>query len=163
STWLAVEVIAGQAPFTLDDQELVAWTGAADPLPDSIFFASREHRLPPDQRQRFDPLVNRLRLHTWGDALPALRAGSASAAVIPAVAGAGQTEANRLRDLVINGVLRQILIIERLNPLTGLVPGHNSRKRQLLRLLSGPNAAVTIHDPVTNSWLVRLHWRDEDQ
>ena len=77
--------------------------------------------------------------------------------------GRGTAEADTLRDLVINGVLRQILIIERLNPLTGSVPGHNPRKRQLLRLLSGPNAAETIHDPVTNTWLVRLHWRDEDQ
>ena len=163
STWLAVEVIAGQAPFTLDDQELVAWTGAAKPLADSIFFSSREHRLPPGQRQRLDPLVNRLRLHTWSDAWPALRAGSTSADVTPVVAGAGQAEADRLRDLVNNGVLRQILIIERLNPLTGQVPGHNPRKRQLLRLISSPDAAVTIHDPVTNTWLVRLHWREEDR
>ena len=151
STWLAVEVIAGQAPFTLADQELVTWTGAENPLPDSIFFASRERRLPLDQQQRFDPLVNRLRLHTWSDAWPALRAGSTGADVVPVVPGAGQPEADTLRDLVINGVLRQILIIERLNPLTGRVPGHNPRKRQLLRLLSGPNAAETIHDPITNT------------
>jgi hypothetical protein len=163
STWLALEVVAGQAPFTLADQEIITWTGAASPLPESIFFATREHRLPLTQAQRFDPLVNRLRLHTWSGAWPALRAGSASADVVPDVPAAGQLEADTLRDLVIDGLLRQILIIERLNPLTGKVPGRNPRKRQLLRLLSGPNAAESIRDPVTNTWLVRLHWRDEDQ
>ena len=81
STWLAVEVLAGQAPFTLD-QELVVWTGADVPLADSVFFTSRERRLPLADRQRFDPLVNRLRLHTWRDAQPALRAGSTSADVV---------------------------------------------------------------------------------
>ena len=41
STWLALEVVAGQAPFSLDDQELVAWTGATPPTADAVFFASR--------------------------------------------------------------------------------------------------------------------------
>jgi hypothetical protein len=64
-----------------------------------------------------------------------------------------------------NGQLRQILIAERLNPLTGRTPGRNPRKRQLLRLRSGATgaaAAQTIHDPLTNTFLVRLYWRDED-
>jgi hypothetical protein len=163
STLLAIEVVAGQAPFTLSDQEIVVWTGAAVPPSDAIFFTSREHRLPPNQQQRFDPLVNRLRLHTWGNAQPALRANSTSADVVPDVPGAAQAEADAVRDLVRNGQLRQLLIAERLNPLTGNVPGHNPRKRQMLRLLSGVNAAETIHDPVTGTWLVRLRWRDEDK
>ena len=50
STWLALEITAGQAPFTLDTQQLVAWTGAETPLPESVFFASREHWLPAAQR-----------------------------------------------------------------------------------------------------------------
>src|SRR5262249_55555568 len=79
------------------------------------------------------------------------------------VPGAGQPEADALRDLVRNGLLRQLLIVERLNPLTGRVPGHNPRKRQLLRLHTGDGAAETIHDAVTGTWLVRLSWRDEDQ
>lgn len=165
STWLALELAAGQAPFSLDDQQLVAWTGAQTPLPESAFFASREHWLPAVQQQRFDPLVNQLRLHTWRNAQPALRAGSTSADVVPVVAGGGQPEADALRDLVRNGQLRQILIAERLNPLTGRTPGRNPRKRQLLRLRAGATgafAAQTIHDPLTNTFLVRLHWRDED-
>jgi len=165
STWLALEVLAGQAPFTLASQPLVVWTGAQTPLPESVVFASREHWLPPAERQRFDPLVNQLQLHTWRQAQPALAAGSTSADVVPAIAGGGEPEAEALRDLIRTGQLRQILIAERLNPLTGRLPGRNPRKRQLLRLRSGaagPFAAQTIHDPVTNTFLVRLHWRDED-
>jgi hypothetical protein len=163
STWLAAEVAAGQAPFTLDSQELVAWTGTVEPLPESIFFSSREQQLPAEQRQRFDPLVNELHLHTWRNAQPALRAGSTSADLVPDVAGAAQPEADALRDLVRDGLLRQLVIVERLNPLTGREPGRNPRKRQLLRLKSGAAAAETIHDPVTGAWVVRLHWRDEDR
>lgn len=166
STWLAVIVAPGQAPFRLDTQQLVAWTGAAEPLPqESIFFASREHWLPAAQRQRLDPLVNTLHLHTWRRAQPALRAGSTSADVVPAQPGAGQLEADKLRDLVRSGALPQLLIAERLNPLTGQVPGRNARKRQLLHLVpgaTGPQAAQTVHDPLTNTFFVRLHWQEAD-
>jgi hypothetical protein len=163
STWLVLEITTGVAPFSLTNQEIVVWTGAAEPRSDAIYFRSREHRLPADQQVRFDPVVNRLRLHTWGNAQPALRAGSTNADLVPDVPGAAQAEADALRDLVRDGFLRQLLIVERLNPLTGSVPGHNPGKRQLLRPRSGTDAAETIHDPVTNTWLVRLHWRPEDQ
>lgn len=161
STWLALQVVAGQTPFSLVDQDLVVGTGAGPA--DAVFFASRERFLPSAQRQRFDPLVNRLRLHTWRNARPALRAGSTSADVVPDVPGAGQPEADTLRDLVRSGSLRQLLIEERLNPLTGHEPGRNRSKRQLLRLRSGNDAAETLLDPVTGTWLVRLAWRDEDR
>lgn len=163
SSWLALEVVAGQAPFRLDGQDLLVWTGVAPAEDDAVFFASRERFLPPAQRQRFDPLVNRLRMHTWRNAQPALRAGSSVADVVPLVPGAGQAEADALRDLVRTGALRQLLIAEALNPLTGLLPGRNRAKRQLLRLLAGNGAAQTVHDPVTDTWLVRLQWRDEDR
>jgi hypothetical protein len=162
STWLALEVVAGQAPFSLDDQDLVTWTGPAPAEGDAVFFASRERFLAAAARQRFDPLVNRLRMHTWRNAQPALRAGSTSADLVPDVPGAGQSEADALRDLVRSGGLRQLLIAELLNPLTGNRPGRNRFKRQLLRLLSGNDAAATLHDPVTNVWLVRVSWRRED-
>jgi hypothetical protein len=163
STWLALEVVAGQPPFSLADQDVVMWTGVAPAEADAVFFASRERFLEPAERQRFDPLVNRLRLHTWGSAQPALRAGSTGADLVPDVPGAGQAEADALRDLVRSGALRQLLIEELLNPLTGLLPGRNRAKRQLLRLRSGIDAAETIHDPVTGAWLVRLAWRNEDR
>src|SRR5262245_59334772 len=163
STWLAVEIEAGRAPFTLADQEIVAWTGADAPLPESVFFTSRERRAAVAARVRFDPLVNRLRLHTWRNAQPALRAGSTNADLVPLLPGAAQAEADALRDIVRSGALPRLLIAEQLNPLTGRLAGRNARKRQLLQLLSGAHAAETIHDPVTNTWLVRVSWRDEDQ
>ena len=149
STWLALEIAAGQTPFSLDDQQLVGWTGALSPLPESVFFASREHWLPAAQRQRFDPLVNALRLHTWRNAQPALRAGSTSADVVPAIAGAGQAEADAARPRCATGCCARSSIAEQLSPLTGRPPGRDRAKRQLLRLRSGatgPFAAQTIAD-----------------
>ena len=166
STWLAVDVVAGQSPFTLDDQELVVWTGANPAEDDAVFFASRQRRLAASERQRLDPLLNRLRLHTWRDAQPALAAGSTSADIGPMGGLATQADADALRDLVRSGAWREILIAERLNPLTGAEPGRNRSKRQLLRLVPGddPEAggAESILDPVVGTWIVRLHWRDED-
>lgn len=162
STWLALQVVDGQAPFSLDDQDVVVWSGVSPPGDDAVTFASGERFLPAAQRQRFDPLVNRLRLHTWRMAQPALRAGSTSADLVPDVPGAGQADAQALCDRVQGGALRQILVQEMLNPLTGNEPGRNRRKRQLLRLLPGGDASQVLHDPVTDTWVVRLRWREED-
>ena len=166
STWLAVDVVGGQAPFTLDDQELVAWTGPKPPADDAVFFASRQGELEPAQRQRLDPLLNRLRLHTWRNAQPALAAGSTSADIAPPVGLGSQAAADALRDLVRGGLWREMLIAELLNPLTGAVAGQHRGKRQVLRLLPGsdPDAggAASLFDPVTATWIVRVHWREDD-
>lgn len=166
STWLAVDVAGGQAPFTFDDQELVVFTGAAPAHADAVFFATRQRRLERKQRQRLDPLLNRLRLHTWRNAQPALAAGSTSADIAPFSGLASQAQADALRDLVRDGLWREMLIVEVLNPLTGAAPGRHRAKRQLLRLLAGTDvtrgAAESIFDPVTSTWIVRVHWRQED-
>lgn len=162
STWLAVDVVAGQAPFTLDDQEVVSWTGPAPARPDAIFFASHQRRLPAAQRQRLDPLLNRLQLHTWRNAQPALAAGTTQADLVPDGGFASQAECDSVRDLVRSGAWREILLVEQLNPLTGAVPGRNRSKRQLLRFRSGNDAAQSIFDPVMSVWMVRVQWRDED-
>lgn len=166
STWLAVEVAGGQAPFTLGDQELVVWTGSDPPQDDAVFFASRQRRLDPARRQRLDPLLNRLRLHTWRNAQPALAAGSTGADVAPLQGLGSEAEADSLRDLVRDGRWREMLIVELLNPLTGAEPGRQRAKRQLLRLLSGDDpdrgAAESVLDPVTGTWIVRVNWREED-
>jgi len=166
TTWLAVDVVGGQAPFTLSDQELVVWTGDDPPEADAIFFASRQRRLVASQRQRLDPLLNRLRVHTWRNAQPALAANSTSADIAPLSGLASQAQADGLRDLVRNGLWREMLIAEVLNPLTGAVAGRHRGKRQLLRLIAGHDvdrgAAESIFDPVTSTWIVRVHWRDED-
>lgn len=165
STWLALEIQPGTTPFRLDSQQLVTWTGAATPLPESVYFATREHWRDAAGRVTFDPLVNQLHLHTWRRAQPALRAGSTSADLVPAQPGAGLAEATALRDAVHSGALRRLLVSERLNPRTGRVPGRDPARRQLLDLIAGatgPQAAQLINDPVTGTDIVRLHWRDED-
>ncbi len=162
STWLAVDVVDGQAPFSLDDQELTVWTGASPATADSLFFASRQQQLPAVQRQRLDPLLNRLRLHTWRDALPALASGSTEADLVPLAGLATQAQAEALRDLVRDGLWREMAIVEVLNPLTGNVNGRRRAKRQLLRLLAGEAAADALLDPVTTTWLVRVRWQAAD-
>ncbi|WAG77797.1 baseplate J/gp47 family protein [Metapseudomonas furukawaii] len=166
STWLALELVDGQAPFSLDDQELVAWTGDDPPTAGAVFFASRQRRLAPEQRQYLDPRLNRLRLYTWGNAQPALAAGSTTADLVPELPLASQAEADALRDLVREGRWRELLIEERLNPLTGQTPGRNPMKRQLLRLLPGADldggAAESRFDPLTGTWMLRVSWRTED-
>jgi hypothetical protein len=166
STWLALDVAAGQAPFSLLDQELVAWAGSAAQREGTVFFASRQRRPGAGRRQRFDPLLNRLRLHTWGRAQPALAAGSTGADIVPLAGLASQAAANALRDLVRDGLWREMLVAEMLNPWTGAQPGRRRDRRQLLRLLPGADpargAAESLFDPVTGTWLVRVHWRPDD-
>lgn len=166
STWLALDIAAGQAPFTLATQEVVAWTGAAAAHEGSVFFATRQARLPAAQRQRLDPLLNRLRLHTWRNARPALAAGSTTADIVPLAGLAAQADADALRDLVRDGLWREMLLAEVLNPWTGRIPGHRREHRQVLRLLAGTDvargAAESVFDPVTGTWLVRVHWRPDD-
>ncbi|WP_338761588.1 baseplate J/gp47 family protein [Massilia sp. METH4] len=166
STWLALDIAAGQAPFTLAGQEVVAWTGGTAAHEGSVFFATRQRRLAAGERRRLDPLLNRLRLHTWRDARPALAAGSTSADIVPLAGLAAQADADALRDLVRNGLWREMLVAEVLNPWTGRIPGHRRDHRQLLRLMPGVDvargAAESVFDPVTSTWLVRVHWRPED-
>lgn len=159
STWLALDVDPGQAPFTLDTEEIAAWTGADPAHEASVLFASRQRRLAASARLRFDPRLNRLRLHTWRNARPALAAGSTSAELAPLGGLAAQADADALRDLVRDGQWRQLLIAEVLNPWTGAVAGFRRDRRQLLRLLP---EADTLFDPVTATWLVRVHWQPDD-
>ncbi len=161
-TWLAVDVAGGVAPFTLDDQELVVWTGSADASTDAVFFVSRQQQLLAVQRQRLDPLLNQLRLHTWRDAQPALAAGSTEADLVPLAGLATQADAEALRDLVRGGLWRELAIVETLNPLTGTVNGRRRAHRQLLRMQGGEAAADALFDPVTTTWLVRVRWLAAD-
>jgi hypothetical protein len=163
STWLAIDVVAGQAPFTLADQELVVWT--CRPAEDvAVFFASRQNRLLPGERQRL------IRCSTAAPAHLAQCSRHWRQAVLaptrPLSGLASQADADALRNLVRNGLWREMLIAELLNPLTGAEPGRNRAKRQLLRLLAGNDldrgAAQSMFDPVTSTWIVRVHWRDED-
>jgi len=159
STWLAVTVTAGTAPFVLP-AELAVRTGPDDLPDEQVTFATRELALPAVGRAELRPELNRLRLHTWSDARPGLAAGAVAADIVPDLPGAGQVEAEAVRALVESGRLGHLLIAELLNPATGREAGRNPQKRQLLRL--EPSAEV-LRDPLTGVWLVRVGWRPEDR
>jgi Baseplate J-like protein len=162
STWIAVDVQPGLAAFTLEDEPLVVSTASEVTLPETISFASREHRLLRNERVLLDPRLNRLRLHTWRNAQPSLRAGSTSADLILPGGFATEADAQAIAQLVVDGRWRQLLILEALNPLTGQPAGRDARKRQRLQLLSGESAAQVLFDPVVRTWVVRVAWRQED-
>jgi hypothetical protein len=157
STWIAAILADATAPFTLSE-ELEVWAGHPDARDARIVFATRE-LVPPNTPSHLSPLLNELRLHTWSHSVPALRAGSTRADVVSAVSGAGQIEAEMVRDLINDGTARWLLIEEKLNPLTGRTAGRDPRKRQLLRLRRD---AVTLRDPLTDTWVTRVNWDSRD-
>jgi len=159
STWLVV-TLDEAAPPLVPDAELVTWAGHPDAPDRWVRFASRETALPAAERVELQPLLNALDLHSWSDARPALPAGAISADLVPALVGAGQAEAETVRDLIVAGRLRRLVLAELLNPRTGRAGGRDPRKRQILTLL--PDASV-MHDPLTDRWIVRVRWRDEDR
>jgi hypothetical protein len=167
STWLAVLLDPITPSFTLDE-ELLVWAGGEIADSAEVYFATRQTLLEPAARSLLDPLLNSLHLHTWSDARPGLAAGATSADLVSDQLGAGQAEAEQLRDWVQDGSLKHLLIEEKRNPLTGLLPGRDPRKRQLLRLIAGDDNAVgtlaaqALRDPLTNTWFTRVHWRSED-
>jgi hypothetical protein len=164
STWLALEIATGAGQVELPRLHLF-WTGEqVRPgeefrLPDAIFFATRAtHRL--------HPALNTLRLYTWDDTIPALAAGSTSAdlAIDPAGFFSEADAAQFVVDCIAGAnpalpSVRQLVIQEWLNPLTGIENGRDPAKRQLLRLVS----AETVEDPLRARTLARVHWREEDQ
>ena len=161
STWAQVTVAAGTLPFTLDDN-LVAWSGGLDsaekPLEGGIAtFATREAELDADDRTVLSPGFNRVDLHTWSGAEPALRVGATTADVVPGPGGA--ISAVNLANAINTGTLSRLVIAELLNPLTGQPPGRDPRKRQLLHL---NRDALVIPDPLNGLDVVRLSWREED-
>ena len=97
STWLAVDVLDGQTPFTLATRSSSSGPGTASRRLTRVFFATRERRAGPAERTARSAR-QRLRLHTWRNAQPALRAGSTSADVVSTTPTAGQAEAETLRD-----------------------------------------------------------------
>jgi hypothetical protein len=166
STWLALTV---NTAFTLDRafqfdpnfDTLAAfevWTLAED-LP-GVFFTSHE-------KASFDPRLNNLRFYTWNDAVPALAAGSTSADLVPDVTSPALADAQAVVDLIrgtdpATPPVTHLVIQEHLNPATGLLPGRNPKKRQLLRLLPGPSGAEVVQDPVDGASLVRVRWAAAD-
>ena len=169
STSLALEIDPAAGQITVPRLHMF-WTGEqvqpgpAFQLPNSVFFATRTtHTL--------HPLLNTLRLYTWDDAIPALAAGTTSADLAVDTTGLLISEAAAAQ-LLLDGItgsgpgfppVRQLVIQEWLNPLTGRPNGRDPGKRQLLRLLAGTAGAEIVEDPIHARTLVRVHWREEDQ
>jgi hypothetical protein len=151
SSWLAVKVQT--TGFTLPERFTV-WTGEQKKQKDAVVFATR-------QTWPTDPLLNRLRLYTWSGAAPSLAAGDTQADL--ELDTAGPLAAKTVRNLIRNGTIKHLLVQEWKNPLTGRVAGRNPMKRQLLQLLPGIAGAVRRRDPLTNTWFVRVFWREEDK
>ena len=161
STWAALTLREGTAPFRLQD-ELIAWAGGPDSESGTIPFATREASLPPGQRSWLAPGFNAFTLHDWAGAFPALAKGATGADILPAPtasAPAGLISAADLALAIRDGRLSRLLIAEALNPQTGQPPGRDPAKRQMLALL--PEARV-IRDPLAGRDVVRIRWRDED-
>lgn len=151
-TWLALQVTDG-VEFDLPAGTLVSNTDNSS-NPSAVVFMTR-------QEQHVHHLLNRMRLYTWSDAIPALAGGSTTADLLLSVAG--QAAADTVRDLIRNGTIQFLLIQEHLNPSTGREAGRDPAKRQLLKLLAGDQGAESRQDPLTGAWFVRVRWEEKDQ
>lgn len=187
STWLALEIAtdfrsapeAGETVQYFVAKDFVVQAGTRDNPSSAIPFMAREPK-------RVHPLVNRMSIYTWGDAIPSLLAGDTAAdlklwlvdALDVATEATDKKSAIAVQELIRSGVIDQLLVQEHLNPATGTVNGYNPRKRQLLKLLSGADGAEATYDPTTapagydpvndlpiNSakWFVRVRWEARDQ
>ena len=127
--------------------------------------------------------LNELVLYTWGGMVTALEAGTTEADIISAksVQSDGtiistQTDAENLRDMLLRiGMTKEfrdslreneafaLIIEENLNPETGAKNGRDKTARQLLRLIDGNKAVELVNDPINNTWMVRVRWRQEDR
>jgi hypothetical protein len=171
STWIAIELDRAvvNAAVTLPRGHRF-WTG------EQVAFGF-EHRVPGSQifstraDHRLHPILNRLQLYTWDDALTGLAAGSTTADLAVDVAGLGLTEPQGAQ-LVAGFVnqpapaqpsLRRLLIEEALNPRTGTPTGRDPARRQLLELLDDGTGAAVVHDTLRNRFVVRVRWREADQ
>lgn len=140
-----------------------AAAGYENRVADAEVFATRRPHL-------VHPLLDRLSLYTWDDAIIGLSAGDTTADLAVDVTGLGLTEqegAQRIVDFVQETSpnrlqLRTLLIEEALNPSTGRATGRDPGKRQLLRLLDDGRGAEVIEDPFHNRFVVRVRWSKEN-
>jgi hypothetical protein len=172
STWLALEIGhdgAGQKSFQLKPG-LRVWTGAIEEKTTVDFLSKYE------STQVVHQYLNSMMLYSWpstsgSDTITTLKAGSTRADLklyqrlypgdsLAPIEITTQAAADEIRDLIRTGRVRQLLIQEHLNPKTGFHPGRNPAKRQLVRLI--PSGAESVHDPITNQWMVRVRWDKRD-
>ncbi len=169
STWLALEIghDVGQKLFQLREG-LKAWAGASSDHP--VVFLSRH------PTQAVHQYLNNIGLYTWSNTITTLKAGSTRADLklyqkfylgdnAAPLADTTEAAAKEIQDLIRNGDIKYLLIEEHLNPETGLLPGRDPAKRQLLNLVAGSDpatGATALEDPVTGQWFVRVRWEKAD-
>ncbi|MGQ3685428.1 MAG: baseplate J/gp47 family protein [Candidatus Loosdrechtia sp.] len=152
STLLALKVADGEE-FDLEKGFMV-WAGDDTNSPSSVVFVTKK-------KQHMHHLFNQMGLYTWSDSIPALKAGSVTADLKLNVGG--EAAANTVRDFIRNGTVTHLLVQEWLNPATGKEAGRDPAKRQILKLLPGEEGTVTMKDPLTGQWFVRIRWEEKDK
>jgi hypothetical protein len=148
STWLALEVTGGLAGVL--PAGVTAWSGLDRNDASAQIFLTKE-------KTSVHFLLNRMEIYTWSGAQPALEAGATSADLTLSVPT--QAAANAVRDLILQGKVKHLVIEEALNPTTGNVAGRDLGKRQLLALTD----AQSIQDTLTGQWMLRVTWQDQDK
>ncbi len=146
--WLALELAPAQAGMVAKGT-LIAQTGVSSDSPTTQTFVNHDD-------QYMDALVNRISLYTWSDAQPSLEAGCTTADLKLSLPG--KLNADAFVAMFTSGKITRLLIEEWLNPSTGQPADRDPNKRQILNLAS----AVTMQDPVTTDYFVRVTWQPED-
>ncbi len=173
STWLALEIEHETGPKSFElEPGLHVWAGERRTAvlekenDASIDFISKY-----EGTQKIHQYLNNIGLYTWSDTITVLKAGSTRADLTlysrlylgdpnPPIKMTTQAAVEEIRDLIRNKRVKYLLIQEHRNPKTGLLPGRNPSKRQLLTLI--PEGAEAVQDPITNEWLVRVRWEKSD-
>lgn len=150
TTWLALRVAEGvsELPATME-ASVPAGLGSA-----AVIFRSQAV-------SAVHALFNDIELHTWAGARTGLAAGAREADLsMPS-----ESSAETVRDLILQGDIRFLLIQEHLHPGTGNESGRDPTKRQLLTLEVDATASIPAvgRDPVTGQWYVSVRWREEDR
>jgi hypothetical protein len=171
STWVALEIKhdTGQKSFELADH-LHVWAGeqnaSGDETGNTVDFLSKY-----DGTQNVHQYLNSIGLYTWSDTITSLKAGTTRADLklykdlylngnAAPTAVATKAAAEEIRDLIKNGKIKYLVIQEHLNPQTGLRPGRDPAKRQILTLL--PDRVEAMEDLITSKWFVRVRWDKKD-
>ena len=152
NTWLALKM-AENGGFDLPEGFHV-WAGNESEDSSSVVFMTYDE-------SHIHHLLNKMRLYTWSNSIPALSAGSTHADL--KVSDGLEASADELRNLLCSPGITHILIQEELNPLTGKITGRDPARKQLLKLLPGDDAAETMLDPLTDEWFVRVRWEENDK
>jgi hypothetical protein len=165
STWVALELRVTPPPVPAQrfrvKNKYKFWAGGEKVTdPRAVVFVTRDDV---QDGQAVHPFFNRFGLYTWSNSAPALEAGSTTADLRITGPPEDQPTAELIRDLIRAGTIQYLLIQEYLNPVTGTTNGRDPNKRQLLRLLAGRDGATAVRDPLTDRWLVRVRWREEDR